>query len=315
MLSIHASSSLLGSRHVFARWSRRGLQRAAISTESSADILPFDILPYRAASARLEHIDHLALLPQTIDAWRTQKLSSAWITVPVTSASLCEAANMQFGFELHHTTKYGEIVMKRWLKDGSEDKVPPFATHQVGCAGFVLSENNELLVIKEWAPDRTPSPQWKLPGGMTDAGESFGEGAIREVYEETGITCKFESILSFWNRHNLTWGKSDLYVVCFLRPTTGLRIAIDPEEVSQCRWMPLDEFVQQEDHPLILKICEMAFNLRKDEKTPSNNTMAHQRESPTSVLGDQPRLIPRYSIGEVDVQWPGRPPIPTYMCR
>jgi 8-oxo-dGTP pyrophosphatase MutT (NUDIX family) len=36
---------------------------------------------------------------------------------------------------------------------------------------------------------------WCLPGGKVDAGEHISSGAIREILEETGLTCNFESHL------------------------------------------------------------------------------------------------------------------------
>jgi hypothetical protein len=32
-------------------------------------------------------------------------------------------------------------------------------------------------------------------------------------------------------------------------------IVVQEDEISACRWVDLDEFVQAEDHPLILAIC------------------------------------------------------------
>ena len=212
-------------------------------------------------------------------------------------------------------------------------KVPPFATHQIGTAGFVVNERNELLMIKEWqdvhteqsklrasssktassstassstgtqqavasagsngghggnggnggsggnseeargmggmggvggvggvggAEDhgrgrsvdcqlssvepikeftdrRVPSLDWKLPGGMLDAGESFGEACAREVFEECGIHTEFNSILCFWHRHGLKpfGNKSDIYVVCAMSPRPGQSaLNIDDHEIS-----------------------------------------------------------------------------------
>ena len=36
---------------------------------------------------------------------------------------------------------------------------------------------------------------WKFPGGMVDKGESLGDAAVREVWEETGIKAEFIGIL------------------------------------------------------------------------------------------------------------------------
>jgi mutator protein MutT len=187
--------------------------------------------------------------------------------------------------------------MKKWLREGAEDKIPPFATHQVGCAGFVLNDQNEILVIREWSgppSNRTATRQWKMPGGMLDMGESFEEAACREVQEETGIPCEFESILTFWHRHELTFGKSDLYFVCMLRPKS-LEIDIDPVEVSAARWMSVDEFVKTQDHPLINHVLCNIFHVDSSKE-----------------VGNSKRLVPSAEMAKGAVQWPNRPPIPTY---
>uniref|UniRef100_A0A7S2RKT8 Nudix hydrolase domain-containing protein n=2 Tax=Eucampia antarctica TaxID=49252 RepID=A0A7S2RKT8_9STRA len=226
--------------------------------------------------------------------------------------------NHKSNFELHHVnTTEQTIVLKQWLLPDKEDKIPPLATHQVGCAGLVLSEKNEILLVKEWQGgyhNRTPSKHWKLPGGLLDAGESFGDASCREVFEETGISTKFESLLSFWHRHGLTFGKSDLYVVCLLHPTTtnnnkdsNQTIQVDPMEISDAKWMPIDEFLQTQNHPLILHVLQHAFHLTKDNIT-NNNSTQH------NLLKKQ-RLQPVAPIIEGAVQWPNRHPYPTYTAR
>ena len=64
-------------------------------------------------------------------------------------------------------------------------------------------------------------------GGLLDAGESFAEAAVRETFEETGVRTRFRSLLSFWHRHGLTWGKSDLYYVARLEPASATEVERD----------------------------------------------------------------------------------------
>lgn len=60
------------------------------------------------------------------------------------------------GFRLHHSEpEYA--VLNHWLKPGTESKVPPFATHLVGVAGFVVNKEKEVLLVKEGSKVRFPA--------------------------------------------------------------------------------------------------------------------------------------------------------------
>lgn len=281
--------------------------------------LPFSAIPYDGMVVDLRDLEprvlaeagELALLlEESLSGWRREGKRSAWVKVPVAHGSLLPVLQDRFGFELHHAnTVENLVVLKLWLRD-SEDKVPPFATHQVGCAGFVLSEEGELLVIREWTADRKPNRQWKLPGGLMDPGESFQEAACREVLEETGVETDFDGILTLWNRHGLMWGKSDIYVVCLLRPKVASRKTLhpDPEEIAEAKWIPLADFVRDHDHPLILRICDTLFGLRKDA-----SDVTTEKEGSLTRRGLSGQPSPRAQMKEFALQWPNRPVIPTYI--
>ena len=287
--------------------------------------LEFEELPYRGAEVRLpargdETADNdeqfLDQLKSSLNYWAEKDYTSAWLHIPASRAGLVEALTSEtktdpasidsLAFDLHHINATDStIILKKWLRPNAEDKIPPFASHQVGCAGFVLSEDNELLVVREWTgppSNRTPTKQWKLPGGLLDAGESFEEATCREVIEETGVDCSFESVLSFWHRHGLVFGKSDFYYVSLLRPINK-DISIDPVEVSAAKWMPLDEFLQTQDHPLIFHILENVFELKNDAK--SIEMLRNSKE----------RIRPIVEMVEGDVQFRNRAPFPTYTGR
>jgi len=285
--------------------------------------LPYETLPYRGAQVKftqesdISNTDFLNRLRSALDYWKRNDYTSAWIHVHASKSSLVEILTANptaaegndlinegdggLGFDLHHVnTTENTIILKKWLRPDNEDKIPPFATHQVGCAGFVLSDDNEILVIREWTgslSNRTPSKQWKLPGGLLDAGESFAEGTCREVYEETGVTCEFESLLSFWHRHGLTFGKSDFYFVCLLRPKQSKEIDLDPVEVSAAKWMHLEEFMKTQDHPLIHHVLKHAFQINAED---------------VAAKTKHGRLEPVNFISEDYIQFSNRSPFPTY---
>ena len=43
-----------------------------------------------------------------------------------------------------------------------------------------------------------PAGTWEPPAGRLQPGESFEEGAIRELYEETGILVSPQRIIATW---------------------------------------------------------------------------------------------------------------------
>jgi 8-oxo-dGTP pyrophosphatase MutT (NUDIX family) len=174
---------------------------------------------------------------------------------------------------------------------------------EVGAAGFVLNADRELLVVKEWRDNGRgklePGVQWKLPGGLLDRGESFSDGVTREVLEETGVRTAFRSVLAFWHRHGLTWGQSDLYFVARLDSLESSReLRPQPSEISAVRWMPLDEFVRTQDHPLILPIVRKLYGVERGAD--GGATGGAEGNDPIAELLEEP------------VQFPGRPPYPTY---
>lgn len=278
-------------------------------TSSFDDVCPleFELGPYAAAEVKMSNMgdndDFLQKLDSSIAFFRKNDFNSLWLHVPITRASIIErlaesqSNKANFRFDLHHTNQTTQtIVLKKWLKS-TEDKIPPFATHQVGCAGFVLNDKNEILLIKEWSgpsSNRLQTRQWKLPGGLLDAGETFEEATCREVLEETGIETEFESLLTFWHRHGLAFGKSDMYFVCLLKPKS-LEINACPVEVSAAGWMSVDEFLETQDHPLITHVLQNNFNL-----------------DATSKVGNAKRIVPSSEMMAGSVQWPNRHPYPTY---
>ena len=86
---------------------------------------------------------------------------------------------------------------------------------------------------------------WALPKGLIDPGETPAETAVREVYEETGLTTRVERKLGDV-RYVYTWqGERVFKVVSFFlcRPLRG-RLGDLPSgmelEVEATRWLPLD---------------------------------------------------------------------------
>jgi ADP-ribose pyrophosphatase YjhB (NUDIX family) len=195
--------------------------------------------------------------------------SSIWIHVPMSRCAVIEAADMEsLGFQFHHT-RMDTVVLNLWLDARMPSKIPEFATHNVGVGAVVLNSRNEILCVRELRKNYIP---WKTPTGLSNAGESIDEAAIREVREEAGIEVVFRRILSFRQLHGMAHDRSDLYFVCQLDPIEtmdeqGNPVIAEPKpeasEIAEAEWIPLESYramvndPETGGHPMMKQVLEV----------------------------------------------------------
>eukprot|EP00551_Chaetoceros_affinis_P007905 CAMPEP_0203675224 /NCGR_PEP_ID=MMETSP0090-20130426/19585_1 /ASSEMBLY_ACC=CAM_ASM_001088 /TAXON_ID=426623 /ORGANISM="Chaetoceros affinis, Strain CCMP159" /LENGTH=310 /DNA_ID=CAMNT_0050541351 /DNA_START=342 /DNA_END=1274 /DNA_ORIENTATION=- len=222
------------------------------------------------------NVDFKTRLDATIQTCRLLYKSSLWITVPMRYASTIEQMTHIPNLQFHHAQGQN-AHLSLWLDDNTENKIPDYATHQVGVGALVINSRDEILCVREL---RHNYRRWKIPGGLAEVGESLGEAAIREVKEETGIDCNLEDVrvLSFRHSHGMQFGRSDLYFVVRLNPIEieepgegqeekqtldgdgdgRKKRTIIPQpvaqmnEIAEALWVPLDDYramVNDEERP------------------------------------------------------------------
>ena len=181
-------------------------------------------------------------LHPSINAWKNEGFKVAWLEVPVAKAALIPVA-LEAGFSFHHAEQNYVLLTCQLVERAY---IPPYATHYIGAGGVVVNEAREILVVSERYRRRSRGPAYKLPGGALHPGEHLEGGVIREVFEETGVRTRFESVVCFRHWHGYRYGKSDLYFVCRLSPLSR-EISMQTDEIEQCLWMPVDEYLGAED--------------------------------------------------------------------
>jgi 8-oxo-dGTP diphosphatase len=180
-------------------------------------------------------------LRRSLDAWQSEGLLVIWFEVPIHRSALIPLA-VEAGFTFHHSNE-GYLMMTLQLVPNAH--VPPFATHYIGAGGVVLRDGKDLLVVCERHRQPGQAPFYKLPGGALLAGEHLADAVVREVLEETGVHTHFDALVCFRHLHGYRYGKSDIYFVCRLLPLSQ-EITIQEEEIEDCLWMPVIDFLGSE---------------------------------------------------------------------
>lgn len=162
-----------------------------------------------------------------------------------------------------------------------------------GVGAMVVNSRNEILCVRELRKNYMP---WKVPGGLSELGEEIDEAIVREVFEETGVPCRFVSILSFRHTHQLQFGRSDLYFMCRLEPVeeqdeNGVAIIPEPVpeegEIEDAAWVPFQEYKDMvnganggKPHPMMQQIVALFDRPNDIEKTVVNSIVPGRKPSP-----------------------------------
>jgi 8-oxo-dGTP pyrophosphatase MutT (NUDIX family) len=108
--------------------------------------------------------------------------------------------------------------------DYLDDPAAPEPTSLVPSANvIVVNDRGEILLIR-----RTDNGNWAVPGGGMDLGESITQAAIRETFEETGITCQITGLVGIYTspRHVIRYTsngevRQEFSIVFTARPVGG----------------------------------------------------------------------------------------------
>ena len=113
----------------------------------------------------------------------------------------------------------------------------------VGFGVMLLKDNKILLGHRHEDPEKASSEldgagKWTMPGGKLHFGETFEDGAKREVMEETGIELNNVEVLCINNdivetAHFITIG---LIATEF----NGEAEVMEPNEITEWKWFDLD---------------------------------------------------------------------------
>jgi ADP-ribose pyrophosphatase YjhB (NUDIX family) len=107
------------------------------------------------------------------------------------------------------------------------------------CVGGIAVSDDRLLMIRR---GRGPAQgEWSVPGGRVEWGETLAEAVVREVLEETGISCACGELVGLVERMGDGYHHVILdYAVVPLsdaEPVAG-------DDAAEAAWVPLHEVAE-----------------------------------------------------------------------
>jgi mutator protein MutT len=115
-------------------------------------------------------------------------------------------------------------------------KVKNKKTVQVGLGVIIVNDEGKILIGKRKG---LHVPYYSIPGGKLDTGETFEQGATREVKEETNLDIKKPQVIGITN--NLTTYKKEglhfISIILLVKEFSGELKAMEPEKCAEWMWV------------------------------------------------------------------------------
>jgi mutator protein MutT len=127
-------------------------------------------------------------------------------------------------------------------------------------SGVILKHKDEVLLCKR-SPKKSMPNVWSIPSGGIEEGETPGQAAIREYYEETNIELNTKlDLVGLIDKFNKGGLKSGIVFV-FLQNTKekqepDLDKASDGHEHTECRYFKLEDIPKQKGNDQLYDILE-----------------------------------------------------------
>jgi 8-oxo-dGTP diphosphatase len=125
--------------------------------------------------------------------------------------------------------------------------------------GVAVTREGKILVVRRIAEDDDLGGEWELPGGGVDEGETIGQGAARELLEETGLVV--DKILSIFEGFDYTTTKKPKARQTNFKVTAKPGdIVLDASEHDDYRWIAVEDIPGLNTNPVMQACLYRAFS-------------------------------------------------------
>ncbi|RSD11532.1 NUDIX hydrolase [Amycolatopsis eburnea] len=122
----------------------------------------------------------------------------------------------------------------------NDPNAPKANSIAVAVSAFIQDDDGRILMIR-----RTDNDLYSIPGGQLELGETLAQAAVREVQEETGVTCTVLAVIGLYSNPNHVIAYDDGEVrqefsICFRASPTGGSLR-GSEESREVQWVSPDK--------------------------------------------------------------------------
>lgn len=128
--------------------------------------------------------------------------------------------------------------------------------------GGIIEKDNKILMVKE--AKRKCYGKWNVPAGHLEDGETIFEGAIREIFEETGCKVRLNNMLPIMSGEleNTTF-----IIITFTTELLEEKISFNKEEILDVKWISKEELENMNNENLRdEKLIKRTLELLKENK-------------------------------------------------
>lgn len=127
-------------------------------------------------------------------------------------------------------------------------------------AGVIIKHGDEVLLCKR-SPEETLPNIWSIPAGGIESGESPGQAAIREVFEETNIELSTDlDLVGMIDTTNDDGLKTGMMFVFLQETDDKLEPELDKashgKEHTSCKYFKREDLLKQKRTEDLIKIIK-----------------------------------------------------------
>lgn len=122
----------------------------------------------------------------------------------------------------------------------------------LNASGAIIAKDDKILLQR-----RSDNGAWGLIGGILEMGETYHQGALREIKEETGLDVNLDYLVGIYHGFNMKWPSGDeAHAICavFKASIVGGELKKDHESLD-LKFFSKDEIpsIPAEDHKEAIK--------------------------------------------------------------